>query len=282
MSPRRSIRTFAIAALALSAWFQARGVSALVGARLGAVDVTPRVVAQADVPPPPPPRNADIILDRNPFDSVTGSLLGERPASENNKADCTDVRVLAIAASDDPLGSIALLRYGDEIEPRLVGLGGDVVAMNPGAVLLDRSGVRCVARLFRPSVTTGVARSPVHPATAATRPGVQSTGAGSFAIDRDVRDELFRSAADWMKSISVRPEKVGDDVVGLRIVAIRPGSPIDGLGVRAGDVLQSLNGIALNLPRKLAEALDVLTTASRLSVVIVRDGRPMQLDYAIR
>lgn len=295
----RSIRPLVIAALALSAWLQARGVSALVAARFTRIDVTPHLASTPAIAPTPP-RNADAILQRNPFDSTAGSLADEPAPPAHGESDCVGVRVVAIAATDGASGSLALLRFGDEVEPHLVGIGpldaagnsaeaegttseslGDVVTIDPGAVLIERNGGRCVARMFRP-LRVSVARAPMHPATPATPDGVLSTGPGSFAVDRGARDALLNEAGDWMKTVSVRPEKVGGEVIGLRVVAIQPGSPVAGLGVRAGDILQSLNGIGLNLPEKMLEALGVLRSAPRLDVVVLRDGRPTQLDYDIR
>ena len=85
-----------------------------------------------------------------------------------------------------------------------------------------------------------------------------------------------------MKSVTVRPEKAGDDVVGIRVVALRPGSPLDGLGIRAGDVLESVNGFQLTTPAKMLEALARLRTADHLSLALQRGGHEVQVDYDVR
>lgn len=280
----RSSGPLALAALALTAWLQARGVSALVGARLDAPRVAPVLVATS-VPPDISPRSADPILARNPFDSTTGPLGAETPPPTTGDATaCTDVRVLAIAAADDPRASLALLRFGEEPDPRLLGVGVpadvasdvSVVAIDPSQVTLVRADGRCVARMFIPT--------PRKPSVVENqRPhGVVTTGAAGFAVDRATRDAIVDGAADWMKTVAVRPEKVGSDVVGLRIVALQPGSPVAGLGVLPGDVLQSLNGIPLNEPEKMLRALGVVRSAPHLSVVVLRAGHPTQLDYDVR
>ena len=280
----RSSGPVALAALALTAWLQARGVSALVGARLDAPRVAP-VLVGASAPSENAPRSADPILARNPFDSTTGRLGDDAPSPTSAEAPtCTDVRVLAIAAADDSRASLALLRFGDEPDPRLLGIGvpadaaseSSVVAIDPSQVTLVRAEGRCVARMFVPTPRK-------RPAVENQRAhGVVSTGAGGFAVDRATRDAIVEGASDWMRTVSVRPEKVGSDVVGLRIVALQPGSPVADLGVLPGDVLQSLNGIPLNEPEKMLRALGVVRSAPHLSVVVLRAGHPTQLDYDVR
>jgi general secretion pathway protein C len=248
------------------------------GERLG----VPGVAYAMQPPPavaPSAERSADVILARNPFDSATGSLLPDpgtpAPSSPASLSGCADVHVLAIAADEDPARSLALLRMDSEREPQLRGVGGEVVTIDPVGVLLERAGVRCVAWIF------SRAAPPAAPAPP-PRGGITSQGATSFAVDRGTRDALLDGAGDWMKSVSVRPEKVGDDMVGIRVVALKSGSPLEGLGIRSGDVLKSVNGFPLTTPERLLEALARLRTAEHLSLALQRGGQGLQLDYDVR
>jgi general secretion pathway protein C len=108
------------------------------------------------------------------------------------------------------------------------------------------------------------------------------TGAGSFALDRNARDALIDGAGDLMRSVAVRPEKQGDDVIGLRIATLQPGTALDALGVHAGDVLLSLDGISLTSPDRMLQAYARVRTEERVHVVVLRDGRPLDLDYVVR
>jgi general secretion pathway protein C len=284
----RSIAPVAVAALALSAWLHARGVSALVGAGLQVPHVPPAAGPPA-VPPAPPPRSADPILARNAFDSTTGPLLppgdpsaSPAPAPPQAEAECADVRVLAISAAADPAWSLALIGVKGEREPRLRAPGGDVLAIAPTAVEMMRDGAPCVARMFRGAGQASTPPPPPPPSPAASVRGVVSTGPGSYAVDRGARDAIIDGAADWMKSVAVRPEKNGDEVVGLRIATLRPGTALDALGVRAGDVVQAVDRVPLTSPEKMLEALGRARTAEHLSVVLLRDGKPVQLDFDVR
>jgi general secretion pathway protein C len=269
--------------LALCAWLQARGVAAVIGGGLAA----PAVRGLPDAPAaldPAPPRTADPILARNPFDSVTGPLVGAPPApppepSGETAAACDGVRVVSIVAADDPDWSLVELELRGEREPILRRRGADVLSIRPERVLLRRDGALCVASLFPPP---GGAQAKPPPAPAAAARGIVPNGPGSFLLDRAARDALIDGAAGLMPSVAVRPEKQGDDVVGLRIATLKPGTALDALGIRAGDVLGSLDGIPLTSPDRMLQAYARVRTEERVRVVVLRDGRPIQLDYQVR
>lgn len=280
----RSIGPLAIAALGLSAWLHARGICALVGAQLAAPCVAPPlpVVTPSGALPT---RGAEIILARNPFDSTTGPLAPDPVLPLPGVPGCDGVQVLAIAAADPPGASLALIRFAGDLEPQLRGVGGEVVSIDPAVVLVDRDGVICAARMFRPALAPpAAAASSGSPRSAAGRvpAGVAVLGPAAFAVDRAARDALLEGAADWMKTVSVRPEKLGGEVVGLRVVGVAAGSPVEGLGIHAGDVLQSVNGVPLTTPERMLEALGRLRTSARITVGVVRAGHELQVDYDVR
>jgi len=279
----RSIGPYAIAALALTAWLHARGISAIVGARLERAPVAP-LLAAAPPPVAGAERSARPILERNPFDSTTGPLVeGASAPTPDAPPDlaCPDVTVLAIAAAEGPSPSLALLRMKGDTEPRLREVGDEVLAIGVESVVLANEGHPCTARMFqkappKPSSVAAGAKAP--PSTS----GIVSTSPGSFAVDRGTRDALIEGAADWGRSIAIRPEKVGDDIVGLRIAGMAGGTPLSALGLQQGDILESVGGIPLTSPEKILGAFPSLRSAERLTLVLKRAGREMQLDYAVR
>jgi general secretion pathway protein C len=143
--------------VAIAAYFQAAGLGQLVVSSL-ALDpsstpvVGPGMRPVAAAPPAAPEHatNADAILGRNPFDSVTGPLDGKPidplPAPTSNPEDltrdpyedpfCDTAKAMLIVTSDDPEWSFASLagpdgktqlrRKGDEINGQTVFFVGDL------------------------------------------------------------------------------------------------------------------------------------------------------------
>jgi general secretion pathway protein C len=285
-----AIAVAVVAALVTCAWLQAGAFNALVAAGLASSPPPAPRSAQAAAreTPSPADRSADAILARNPFDSKTGPLGPPSAAPGSNDdaagapgpATCDDVRLAVIVQADDPDDSMAMLEVRGEREPILRRQGGEIVRIGWDRVVLDRGGSRCTALLFAPPRADATGQPP--PAKPAGANGIERTGASSFAVDRAARDALFESGADLMRAVSVRPEKRGDQVVGMRIVALKPGTPLDALGVRAGDVLESVDGMSLGSPESLLGVLARLHTAEHVRLTLLRDGHESQVDYDVR
>ena len=281
----RSLVPVVVLALGTCAWLHARGVVALMGGQLAVPELhlVPNAQAATEAPPV---RSARPILARNPFDSVTGPL-GDAPAvpeaptaTASDVPPCDDVRVVSIVAFADPEWSFAMLDVRGEPVPLLRRRGDLVEGIGPDRVLVARGGHRCVARMFSPAVPSTGPR-PAQGSSSGAR-GIVQTGPGSFVLDRAARDSLIEGAADFTRSVAVRPEKVGDDVIGLRIAALKPGTVLDALGVKAGDVLESLDGIPLTAPDRMLEAYARARAEEHVRLVIRRDGREQQIDFEVR
>jgi general secretion pathway protein C len=71
-------------------------------------------------------------------------------------------------------------------------------------------------------------------------------------------------------------------MTGMKVAFVRPGGIFARLGLQSGDTLRAINGLELTSPERVLEAYARFRTAPRLSVVIARDGQPMQLDVEVR
>ena len=167
-----------LAFVALAAYFQASGVTELVGAGLlaPAASGSGVVVAQRTPLTLPPaqrePRSAEPIITRNPFDSVTGDLHPKpeevAPPQSIDLSDplaapaCEGVSALIVTESNDPEWSVAALMGTGETHPRMRRAGDEVagkkvvfIGFNPRdvtpAVWLSGGGQLCQAQLFRPA-----------------------------------------------------------------------------------------------------------------------------------
>ena len=71
-------------------------------------------------------------------------------------------------------------------------------------------------------------------------------------------------------------------MTGLRVSNVRPGSLLGTLGVENGDQLQQINGFDLTNPTSAFEAYSKLRTADRLTLTLVRGGKPTSIDVRIQ
>ena len=183
-----------LALVAVAAYFQAAGATQLVGSAIGAaaasgtslVVVPPYKLAV----PTRDPKTGLPIIERNPFDSVTGPLNalpppdpGLTPAAGPDLSDplsspaCDGIQVLIVTESTDPLWSVAALQGPGEPHPRMRRVGDDIggkkvafIGFNPKentpAVWIEGGSALCQAMLFRTQPPVAAAA----PAAAATPP----------------------------------------------------------------------------------------------------------------
>ena len=305
--------------VAIAAFFDAQGIMQVVGASLGADEKQLAAVPLAARVAPAPASasrhatNADSILSRNPFDSVTGPLnlapvvVEEVDASlpppdlsdPFNAPDCDGVRVLIIAASADPDWSFAALempaekgksflrRRGGELGGKTVSfIGWDRVWMTTGSQL-------CQMQMFKPPAPPSAAPSAAPPPAAAPaggatpvsddiKKGVQKVGPNEFKVDRSVVDKILENQADLMRQARIVPEQENGKVVGIRLFGVRPDTLLGTLGMENGDRLEKINGFDMASPEKALEAYARLRTSDHLTVAVNRRGQEMNIDYNIQ
>ena len=299
----RALLTAAVpAGIALAAFLDARAVSAIVeGTVSGAmllVDARPQapsLTAALHV------KSADAILDRNPFDHVTGPLR-VRNAGPDDPPEldtdprtaplCEGVRPLVVVGDEDQNVAFASLEVGGRHVLRKRGgdVGGKRVAyVGRDRVWLEGTTGLCQALLFGAPpplaegkrVTADPLATPLSPLEIEVAKHIVKTGPNEFQIDRPTVDRILEAQQELMKA-RITPEKEGDRVVGMKLSGIKPGSVLALIGIENGDRLETINGFEVSNPEKMLEAYGRLRNADRLTVHLTRAAKPINLDYAIR
>lgn len=201
-----------LALVAVAAYFQAAGATQLIGSAIGAPATSGTPVAAAPVNrftlPTPERKSGEPIIDRNPFDSVTGPLHPPPPdailptptgpdlTDPLSSPPCDGIQVLIVTESTDPTWSVAALQGPGEPHPRMRRVGDDVggkkvafIGFNPKestpAVWLEGGAALCQAMLFRtqPAVGAAPAAAPTPAPAAPEAPPSPSKGAPALPAD---------------------------------------------------------------------------------------------------
>lgn len=268
--------------IAVAAYLQARGAARLLALALAGPDRVSALPPKPEARPPVPtaPKSGRAIVERNPFDSVTGPV-GKVARHDDNLArpvnvdeplawpSCQDVSVLIVTESHDPTWSLATLRSPSEPRPLARRVGDSIankqvafIGYNPEqqapAVWLQGTGTLCQALLFHPQPA---------PAPATITP--------SLPVVRE------QASMALLRTVKVVPEQRNGKLVGLRLFGIKAGSLLGSLGLKNGDRLEAINGFEIADPTKALEAYARLRTAKHLQVRLDRSGRPLELDLNI-
>jgi general secretion pathway protein C len=290
--------------VALVAFLHAHAIGSLVDATMTPASIAPFAearAASASASGPAaegPSRSAQALLERNPFDHETGSLLRSAPGEPATIPDgdpfsapaCEGVRARITVGMEDAGVSFAALdvhgrrvlrKQGDAIDDL------EIAYVAADRVWLRAKGGLCMARVFASGAAEATAPTTPAPASKPLEKEIASrivkTGPGSWEIDRATVDRILEAQAELMQTPLV-PDKEGDRVVGFRLVRVRPGSVLSSLGLESNDRLVSLNGVEVTSTEKMIEAYARLKTGTvdRLTIHFVRGGKPLNFDYQIR
>lgn len=206
-------------------------------------------------------------------------LFGTAPPQGANGApihapETTLKLVLAgVLAASDARAARAIIRAPDGTEkPYRVGdlLPGNATLKEiyPDHVLLERNGRYETLPLPREH---GIGGGQQSAPTA-------HTGEGVARALRAYRRKLVSNPASVFQLLRVIPAQQDGQFVGFRVFPTREKALFRRVGLRPGDLVTSVNGIALDNPRSSMKALEVLRSANDIHLSVLRNGRAVRLN----
>jgi len=112
--------------------------------------------------------------------------------------------------------------------------------------------------------------------------GIDSVGPSTWQVDRNIVDTYanLRHAKELVGWVARHEDRSGS-MDGVQVGGIACGSPLSLAGIRNGDVIRSVNGIAIiGIPSALA-AYRKLKKDDTLEVFLTRGGRPLHVTYRL-
>ena len=154
-------------------------------------------------------------------------------------------------------------------------------------VWLTNAGSRCIVGMgapepsqTKPSVTTPKPTSPKNAAKEKIQNEVKSkikkVGENQFEVDRSGVELIIKNYAKLAGSLRSRPTKEG-----MRVSGIKQDDILSELGMKTGDMLQSINGFDMTDPDKAVDAYAKLRKAGQLDIQLTRDGAPITIGVKI-
>lgn len=284
--------------------FAARALGHVIEARyLAEPTAHPELLSKGPLPPavalpPPIPSSsgggeASVLVDRNPFCSDCATGPGD-PPSPSDGVTASGLPLVLVATSlapdaDDSYATLRNLETGAQgafwIGSRIPGGGviervaGTYVWLRTGAGALERIDLLAVGAA--PEETSPPAR-PAGDAPAWTEK-VRKLDDATYEVDRQlIRDLVGGGATAKLPGVRVMPATGKDGTLrGVRISQARKDSLAVGLGLRTGDVIEAIDGKALDSPDVLLAAYGELERAAAARVSISRGGKPLEIEYRL-
>ena len=148
--------------------------------------------------------------------------------------------------------------------------GSKLFAVYPDRVILDRGGAR--ESLMLPRLSGGGAA----PMMAANRPAPVADESASLADN--VRQLLVQNPSTGGDLLRPQPVFAGGTLKGYRVYPGRNRAQFVSLGLQPGDLVMSVNGVALDDPNRGQEILRGIGQGSAVTLTIDRGGQPQQIS----
>lgn len=191
----------------------------------------------------------------------------------------TDLVAVGLVVAADGRRSVAILRSGGRTRVAAIGesaFGGRVTAITPGAAQLEFGAERVTVRL-----TGEVAASP-RSAALPTGPRAGSTPEPLTFERKEVERRLGLEIPRILAETALVPVLDGGRVTGVALTRIAEGSVLTEAGLRAGDVLTEVNGVAIDGIATLAGLYARLQTATELRARVLRGGQPFPITIHLK
>lgn len=276
------------------AYFAARSVNDMVARRLIVIPPAPPVTVAAR-PPRNLPRTAyDFVVERDIFNSVKQAAAPPPPPPS---APVADLHIKLVGTShlswtkpfaafeDQNTHDQAIYRQGDQIPD-----AGELLSVEKTRVVINHNGNKVTLEMQDELADTNAASAPMPqpvPIAPAMPPmgmgrDVQRVGPNQFVISRDAVNRNLQNMGQLFTQMRAIPNMQDGKTDGFRLSEVVPGSLFQQMGLRNGDVVNSIGGQDLNDPTQAIALLNSLRQASSLSITVMRRGRPVELNYQIQ
>lgn len=153
--------------------------------------------------------------------------------------------------------------------------GCDVTLIQPARVEL-RCGAEARTLTLSPAGPSASRRMP--PESAGAEPSPADVTITRADLDARLQNEMSR----LMTETTLIPVTSRGQVAGFTLSRIPPGTILETLGLKAGDILVSVNDTPVDSFTTLVGLWPRLQTATGVKAQVVRDGKPMDISVNIR
>ena len=189
-----------------------------------------------------------------------------------------DLKAVGVVISAQPDRSVAILQSAGRSRVVAVGdtaFGGRVSAIESGRVVLDFDGEPTELRLPR-------AQAPQGPAPLAAAAPPEPAADGVTLERRELERRLASETSRILAETTLTPVMDGSQVTGFTLSRVPEGSILSDAGLRAGDVLTSVNDVPIDSLATLVGLYPRLQTESNVRAVVLRGGVPVTLSLQLR
>lgn len=227
---------------------------------------------------PPKPIYDRQITQLHLFGKASEAQTAQIPVAPETRL---DLNLRGVFSSDDQENALAIIassgtdetfyRVGDSIPG-----GATLKAVYPDRVLLERN--LQMETLALPKGKDPGIRISEQPVTANST-ALGNTGSGAKLSQ--LRKNILKNPNQLSKMVQARPVSKDGQFVGYRLSLRGNANLAHELGLESGDIVTSVNGIALDRPEKGLNALQNLVSAPDVTLTLLRNGSEVTVHHSL-
>lgn len=203
---------------------------------------------------------------------VAGTGISELTLLGTISGPTSIARAMILKTGEKSPGVFALYKVNNEVTNDVY--GNKLVWISDSKVYLEAGGQKVALELYAKKIV-----SPVNPnATGQDQSGQQFTQTLSRA---EVRQKVFNNMDNALQGLQAGPERVNGQIVGYRLITVRPQNILFRLGARSGDIVKRVNGQVLDSTQKLMSMWETIKNDPKITVDIERQGKNIKYDFNI-
>ena len=134
----------------------------------------------------------------------------------------------------------------------------------------------------QPATLGNVAAAPVAAAEGGVD-GITQLGENHYQVERRIIDQYLGNLEGLSSMARAIPHKGADgEIDGYRLSGIRRNSPLSSLGIKNGDVIQSVNGTNIGNMGEAMTVFNSLSSQSHFTFDVTRRGQKQSMEYDVK
>jgi general secretion pathway protein C len=166
-----------------------------------------------------------------------------------------------------------LYRTGDMVGP------AEIVRIERNRVILDNAGRQ---EMLEVSFDAASLASTGKKGRDSASKGIKKVSANKYILDRKEVDRLSGDMSQFMTQVRIVPNIVRGKASGYKLMNVKKGSLVEGVGLQNGDIVKEINGKPIDKPEAAFGAYQQLKDEGRFVIEIERKGKREILSYDIR
>lgn len=225
------------------------------------------------------------ILTESGFFKVASAadIAGETPGATGSISELT---LLGTITGPSSIARAMILKTG-ETSPKVFALykvnsdtsndvwGNKLVGIADAKVYIEAGGQKMTLELYaKKTVDSAVKQGAAGP----------EGGAQQFnqTLSRaEIKQKVFNNMDNALQGLQAGPYRINGQIVGYRLINVRPNNIMFKLGARSGDIVRRVNGQILDSTQKLMSMWESIKNDPKITVDLERDGKNIKYDFNI-